>query len=471
MRKDIRVFFFLITLALLATACGTPSGLDRSLKSGLYARIFSATGTVADGVHEEDDPPLAALSEHCPSKRRAFASFTGLCPGVDTVRRSASAAEPTWGYPVLAAVALAPAACDELTASFNPYLPPEMMDNEWSEYTGTDTLPFVPVVMNDNVESFITYYQTSGKPHFKKWLGRTRGYMDMVKSILTEEGVPEDLFYIALIESGLNPNARSRAGAVGMWQFIEGTAKRYGLRVDWWVDERQDPEKATRAAARYLKDLYNQFGSWYLAAAGYNTGEGRVRRAVARHNSTDFWELARNRRYFGRETRNYVPKYLAAMLIAKDPVRYGFMGMDFSEKVAYDKVAVDQPTDIKVIARAAGTTVEEIKRLNPGLLRWFTPPDYPGFEVKIPSGTKELYAANMEGIPAGKRLVFHRHKVRKGETLRHIARRYGTPLDQIIYLNEIKNPRLIYPGNLIVVPVRARDGQFASTGSGASHDG
>ena len=319
-------------------------------------------------------------------------------------------------------------------------------------------LPDVPIVVNKNVESFIRYFQTSGRKYFEKWLGRSKDYMSMLQSILKENGLPEELSYIALIESGLNPTVRSHANAVGMWQFIKGTATRYGLRVDWWIDERMDPEKATYAAAKYFKNLYGMFDSWYLAAASYNAGEGRVSRAIKRHGTEDFWELAAvKKRSLHRETREYVPKYLAALTIAKDPESYGFEPVDFSEGLKYDKVRVSQATDLRVIAEAAGTTVEEIRRLNPELLRWFTPPNYPGYQVKIPMGTSEMYAENMSKVPAAKRIAFLQHKVKRGETFSKIAKRYGTGVKQIQYLNNMKGNKL-KPGTVIMIPVRPSDG-------------
>lgn len=318
-------------------------------------------------------------------------------------------------------------------------------------------LPDVPIVLNKNVESFIRYFQTNGRKHFEKWLGRSKDYMAMLQSILKENGLPEELSYIALIESGLNPTVRSHANAVGMWQFIKGTATRYGLRVDWWIDERMDPEKATYAAAKYFKNLYGMFDSWYLAAAGYNAGEGRVARAIRKHGTEDFWELASVKKSLHRETKEYVPKYLAALTIAKDPEFYGFEAVDFSEGLQYDKVMVPQATDLRVIADAAGTSVEEIRRLNPELLRWFTPPNYPGYQVKIPAGRSEIYAENMSKVPAAKRVAFLQHKVKKGETFSKIAKRYGTGVKQIQYLNNINGTKL-KPGTVIMIPVRASDG-------------
>ncbi|MDP2689168.1 MAG: transglycosylase SLT domain-containing protein, partial [Deltaproteobacteria bacterium] len=233
------------------------------------------------------------------------------------------------------------------------------LDNGAEVAAVEDSIPGIPIVVNKNVESFIKYFQGNGRKYFEKWWDRSQHYMVMIREILQENGMPEDLSYIAFIESGLNPKARSKSNAVGMWQFIKGTGVKYGLRVDWWIDERMDPEKATHAAARYFKDLYGRFGSWYLAAAGYNAGEGRVMSAVRKHGSEDFWELASHKKPFKRETKDYVPKYLAALMIAKDPVSYGFEEIEYREGPMYEKVKVSQATDLRVIARAAGTTVEE----------------------------------------------------------------------------------------------------------------
>ncbi|MBI5236350.1 MAG: transglycosylase SLT domain-containing protein [Deltaproteobacteria bacterium] len=313
----------------------------------------------------------------------------------------------------------------------------------------------VPIVVNRNVVSFLNYFQTRGRKYFTKWLERSPDYMVMLQDILREQAVPVDLSYIALIESGLNPKAKSRAKAVGMWQFIKGTAKKFGLRVDWWIDERMDPEKATYAAARYFKTLYGEFGSWYLAAAGYNAGEGRIRGAVRKHRTDDFWELASYKRPLKRETREYVPKYIAAMLIAKDPASFGFDEMDLSSGRVYDKAPVPAATDLRVIALAAGTTVEEIQRINPELLRWFTPPDYPGYEIKIPSGTREAFLENFSKVPLPERISFHMHKVKRADTISKIAKLYKTDTKAILYLNNMKGVRSLRVGSTIAVPVRS----------------
>ncbi len=309
-------------------------------------------------------------------------------------------------------------------------------------------------VRDERVRFFIRYYQTRGKRFFKRWLERSGRYLPVIKRILREEGLPEDLAYLPLIESGFSPMAHSRSGAVGIWQFVEGTARRYGLRVDWWIDERRDIEKSTRAAAAYLRDLYRIFGSWPLALAAYNAGEGRVMRALRKYRGHDHWKILR-KRIFKRETRNYVPKFIASLTIAKDPETYGFMDVRYRSPLVYDKVVLKGATDIKVIARAAGVSVREIKVLNPQLKRWFTPPDYPDYELKIPKGRKEVFLQYIARIPPSKRLEFYKHRVRKGETLISIARRYRTTVKAISYLNDIRNPRRIRAGSYIVVPVRA----------------
>ncbi len=319
-----------------------------------------------------------------------------------------------------------------------------------------ETLPAVPIIVNNSVESFIKYFQTSGRRTFHKWLIRMGGYQRLVEETLRDEGLPEDLFYVALIESGLNPRARSGRRAVGMWQFIRATARRYGLRVDWWIDERMDPEKATIAASMYLKTLYERFGSWQLALAGYNAGEGRVARAIKRHKTTDFWKLARYRRPLNKETRRYIPKFMAAALIAKDPESYGFTDLVYDKQIVYEKVKISHATDIKVIAGAAGISVKELKRLNPALIRWFTPPDYAGYEIKLPPERVNTFKETFRKIAPKDRLRFYKHRVKRGDTLWAIARKYKTGMSLILYLNDVKNPRYIRPGKLIVIPVRAR---------------
>lgn len=312
----------------------------------------------------------------------------------------------------------------------------------------------IPIVVNDRVEYFIKYFQTAGREKFTKWLQRSGKYIPLMRKLLREHGLPEDLVYLAMIESGFNPHAYSRRRAAGPWQFIYHTGRKYGLVVNWWIDERRDPEKSTIAAARYLKDLYDQFRCWYLAAAGYNAGEGKISRAIRRYRTEDFWKLVKYR-YLKRETKDYVPKLIAAALIAKDPEKYGFTNIEYEEPIEYEKVKVPDATDLRVIARCCGVDYETIKALNPELKRWCTPPNYPDYEVKIPKGTKERFLRNFARLKPSERITFRRHRVRRGETLIRIARLYGTRVKPIMELNGIRNPRRVRAGTYLIIPLPA----------------
>ena len=310
----------------------------------------------------------------------------------------------------------------------------------------------IPIVINARVEHFVQYFQTTAKKIFVNWLARSERYIPFMRNLLKESGLPEDLVYMALIESGFNPYAYSRRKASGPWQFIYFTGKRYGLKVNWWVDERRDPEKSTIAAAKYLKDLYDLFECWYLAAAGYNAGEGKIINAMKRYRTEDFWELTKYR-YLKRETKDYVPQMIAAALIAKDPEKYGFVGIEYQEPLRYEKVSVPAVTDLRLIAKACEASVEEMKDLNPELLRGCTPPDSQEYEIRIPFGKKELFQKNFETLPRHDRLQFKTHIVRKGDTIGGIARLYRVDLEPILELNRLKRSSLLSVGMNLIIPV------------------
>jgi membrane-bound lytic murein transglycosylase D len=272
-----------------------------------------------------------------------------------------------------------------------------------------------------------------------------------MKNVLKEHGLPEDLVYLALIESGYNPYAYSRAKAVGMWQFISLTGKRYGLRVDWWVDERRDPEKSTIAAAKYLKDLYDMFECWYLAAAGYNAGEYKIIKAMKRYRTEDFWKLTQYR-YLKRETKDYVPLMIAAALVAKDPEKYGFTDIEYQDPLQYEKVNVPELTDLSLIAKACETSLEDIKDLNPEILRRVTPPNEFEYEIKIPFGKKELFLENFEILQPLEKFEFKTHLVKKGETLKGIARYYRVDLEPLLEINQMKKTSRISKGSTLLIP-------------------
>ena len=310
----------------------------------------------------------------------------------------------------------------------------------------------IPIVINAKVEQFIQYFQTVAANRFSNWLARSEKYIPTMKNLLRENGLPEDLVYMALIESGFNPYAYSRMKASGPWQFIYPTGKRYGLKVNWWVDERRDPEKSTVAAAKYLKDLYDMFECWYLAAAGYNAGEQKIVNAMKRYRTEDFWELAKYR-YLKQETKDYVPQMIAAALIAKDPEKYGFVGIEYQEPLRYEKVRVPEITDLALIAKACESPIEELKDLNPELLRGCTPPNSPDYEVKIPFGKGELFLKNSENLQGTEKFQFKIHTVRKGESLPRIAKLYRVDMEPILEINRLNKTSRLSKGMELLIPL------------------
>ncbi len=315
----------------------------------------------------------------------------------------------------------------------------------------------IPLTLNSKVEYFLYYFQTSGKPSFSRWLSHSARYIPMMKEILKREGMPEDLVYVAMIESGFQMHARSWASAVGPWQFMSETGRRYALRIDQWIDERKDPVKATTAAALYLKELYGLFkGDWYLAAAGYNAGENKILRAISMYNTSDFWEISRGS-YLKRETKEYVPKLLAAAIIAKDPARYGFTDIAYLTPIEYDTVTIPSRTNLDLAAQLCGTTYESIKELNPDLRHWCTPPNYPGYLLKIPKGSKQRFEAEYAKVPENKRfterVLYSRYQARKKDTLKGIARRFGTSPATLAELNGL-NAKSRIAGKSLLVPIK-----------------
>jgi len=310
----------------------------------------------------------------------------------------------------------------------------------------------IPIVINGKVEHYIQYFQTTIRDKFITWLSRSEKYIPFMKNLLKEHGLPEDLVYMSLIESGFNPYAYSRAKAVGLWQFISMTGKRYGLRVNWWVDERRDPEKSTIAAAKYLKDLYDLFACWYLAAAGYNAGEYKIIKAIKRYQTEDFWKLT-NQRYLKRETKDYVPQMIAAALIAKDPEKYGFIDVAYQEPLRYEKVKVPELTDLCLIAKACETSLEEIKDLNPELRRGVTPPNETEYEIKIPFGKKDFFLKNFEALQPLEKFQFKTHLVKKGEALKGIANHYRVDLEPLLEINHLNKTSPISKGMTLLIPI------------------
>lgn len=307
----------------------------------------------------------------------------------------------------------------------------------------------IPLVVNGLVERSIEFFTNRGRSHMEVYLQRSGKFFPMMKRIMREEGVPEDIVYLAMVESGLNPVARSWARAVGIWQFIHGTGSLYGLKRNFWYDERRDFELATRAAARHLRDLYEDFDDWYLVMAAYNSGAGNVYRAMRRSGSNDFWEM---RRFLPRETRNYVPSYIAVAIIGLSPQEYGF-DVEIADSLDYDYVTVNECLDLEVLAECAGTNEQTLRDLNPALIHGCTPPT-DAYRLRIPAATdKETFKQKYAELPASKRVFWFTHVVKRGETLTSLARKYGVSASVLTDANDLSTRRRLRRGTKLMVPI------------------
>lgn len=311
--------------------------------------------------------------------------------------------------------------------------------------------PSIPLVMNDRVQFWIDYFEGRGREHFSRYLRRSTKYIPMMKKILHEQGLPEDLVYLALIESGFNPQAYSRAKATGAWQFISQTGRRYGLDADQWHDERRDPEKATVAASKYLKDLYTRYNDWYLAAAGYNAGEGKIDRAIRKYGTEDFWELTQGK-YLKPETKDYVPKLIAAAMIAKNPKKYGFNDIEYEEPVESVEIALGKPIDLRVAAKCADVSYEDIKALNPELIKWVTPVSHNEYKLKIPASAKDRFKENYAALQPENHLGEDKLKVMKAQRLDKVAKKQGVPVVLLAAANNMESHAVVSPGTELVIP-------------------
>lgn len=311
------------------------------------------------------------------------------------------------------------------------------------------------VVVNDRVQHFVDRYTGARREIINVWLSRSGHYLDMIREVFRSHGLPEDLAFMAMIESGFNPRAVSPAGAKGLWQFMAATARQYGLRVDQWVDERLDPVKSTNAAAAYLRDLYRLFGSWVLVKAAYNAGEFKVARAIQAEGTTDFWALARSR-FLRQETKDFVPAIHAVTLIGRDPARYGFEPGRVEEPVT-SSVSVPPSTNLRTLAVRAGLPWAALRVLNPVLIRGVTPPGRP-YEVRVPEGTADRVVTALATrftvtLAGGRtRVIAHDvHVVRPGDTVGAIAKLYGISTADVRRWNKLEQPDLIRPGDRLRV--------------------
>jgi len=335
----------------------------------------------------------------------------------------------------------------------------EASQNRKAEEVTADALSrkSFPLVYNEFVEQWIKYFTGRGRNVFERWAQRSTRFIPVMKKVLRDDGLPEDLIFQAMIESGFNLKAASKAKAVGPWQFIKGTGTRYGMDVTYWVDERRDFIKSTHAASKYLKELHQIFGSWYLAAAAYNAGEGKVMNAVRRDRSRNFWELCRTKKNFRAETRNYVPKIIAAALVAKNPEKYGFDKLVYEEPLVWETIKVPGGVDLRNVSELAQIDYEYLMVLNAELRRGVTPPSSEEYELRVPPMKKEIIAARMNELKSKKYTRnFAIHVVRRGDTLGSIARRYGSDTQSIVELNQIKKTNRLRMGSELSIPIGDR---------------
>lgn len=325
----------------------------------------------------------------------------------------------------------------------------------------SEELEIIPTEINARVEKWINYFQGRGRPHMERYLLRSTRYEALMKKVLRDNNLPEDLFYIALIESGFSSQAFSHASAVGYWQFIRGTGKRYKLKINQLVDERRDPVLSTQAAADYFKDLYKLVNSWYLSMASYNVGEGRVIRAVRKYKTHDFWELTRNKRALPRETDDYIPKFIAAKLIAKNPDKYGFDGIDYMAPIEFDHITVNQPVNLRIMAEKMNYNYEDFKALNPKFKGEIAPLDNEKMlGLRIPAGSYEI-AMKAAGESITDKVEYvadhdevQNYKVRRGDTFSSIARKFRTNVAFLRDLNDFPRKKKLKLGQKIYVPDR-----------------
>jgi membrane-bound lytic murein transglycosylase D len=332
-----------------------------------------------------------------------------------------------------------------------------------AKYSDNEVEYDFPVTLNRQVKYYLDFFTGKHRKNFAIWLSRSGRYLPMIHEHLRAAGLPEDLAYLAMIESGYNERAYSRAKAVGIWQFIKSTGRSYGLTINSYVDERRDPIKSTQAAVSYLSDLYSEFGSWYLAVAAYNAGEGKIRRAIKKYKTTDFWEIAQGR-YLKLETKRYVPKLIAAIIIAKDPAKYGFGAIAYAEPLDYETVEVPRWTAIKAVALACDLDSTELKKYNNELSKDFTPPDKASYLFKVPPGKKDDVEKNLPRVQAVVSTGFKTHKVKKGETLNSICRRYGLTKTVVLKSNSVRSSGL-QAGQRLRIPYQTTSYEMLPEGS------
>jgi membrane-bound lytic murein transglycosylase D len=316
----------------------------------------------------------------------------------------------------------------------------------------------IPIVYNDEVEQWLDYFTGPGRRYFQVYLERKARIEPLIVPKLRAGGLPEDLLYLSMIESGFSTSAYSHAGASGPWQFIRSTGRLFGLQSNWWVDERRDPLKATDAAVEFLGRLHDEFKDWWLACAAYNSGEVKIRRAIAKLGTTNFFEIAENRRALRRETKDYVPKMMAAAILGKNAEQFGFSVPPKDESLLdFEEVSIPKSENLRTIARVANVEKETLAELNPELLRCCTPPQKEAYRIRVPKGdSAKLLLDAIEAGEIGSYKDFQRYVIHRGDSISRIAHRSGVPAEAILSMNEVRNLRSLKPGTELVIPGRER---------------
>ena len=327
----------------------------------------------------------------------------------------------------------------------------------------------IPIPQNSRIYAYVELFQGRLREYIEESLTRGTKYLPMIQSVFKAEGLPLDLAYIPIIESGFKTNALSKANAKGPWQFMRATAVEQGLKHDWYVDERSDPEKATLAAAKYLKSLYKMFnGDWHLVLAAYNGGLGRLQRAMKNARTEDFWQLSESSRFLPKETREYVPLILAAIVVAKNPVQYGFNVLP-AAPVEYEKVLVPRAIDLRRVAEWTGQTIDEVQELNPELRRWTTPLATPNYEIKVPAGTASMFASRLATASPDQLASLKFYTVRRGESIATIARKLSVSRTDLAEANKLSIRSPVRTGQELLIP-RAPTGLLAASASAPAPD-
>ncbi|MCI5222277.1 MAG: LysM peptidoglycan-binding domain-containing protein [Candidatus Electrothrix sp. AR4] len=426
-----------------ASLHSAPCDLSPYPSAATLSRVIPAKATLSRVI-----PAKATLSRVIPAK----ATLSRVIPAKATLSRVTPppANFPWMSAPKVTTVDRINVDVTVSSVSSAPLPVHSSISNSASIKKAEETVCDFPVIINKQVNFYLDQFQKKQRGTFKLWLERSAVYLPVIHKELEAADLPRSLGYLAMIESGFNPSAYSHAHAVGLWQFIRSTGKNHGLRIDSWVDERRNPEKATKAAISYLRALFKRFGDWQLAVAAYNAGEGKIERGLKKYKVKSFWELA-DHNYLSIETKRYVPKLIAAILVASNPEKYGFTNLNYKKPVQYDLLNIPSRSLLGTIAAGGSISVKEIRQLNNELLKNQVPPTKGGYTIKVPVGSQHRIVAHLQRAHAVNSKDMVKHKLRKGETLSKVSKRYNIPIARIMEWNDIADARKIQAGRLLTI--------------------